>query len=608
VRVRLPRKALTLSVTLASILGCLVSLSVLTVFAIEWVAAQRTTVELLQSRTRLALALLESRVRGQLDPAREQVSFLAGLVADGRLDPADHATVGKVLLGAIAATPQIQLLTMATEDLHVVGAERQGSKVEAIDRPMMPTGVEDYRKTVARPETVAFWAPPRFLRVTGITALNIRHRLLRDGKPLGMLFASVSITELSSFLRTTVDRKEGQVHGFILYGHDEVAGYAGIENALAHLSPEHPLPQLDEIDDPVLAAIWKNPRPYLVDLPNTQTHVVAVDGRNWLFLMRPLQGYGPEPLIIGYYIPLDLVDQQLGLLRWAGLAGVGVFLLALGASILLGRALATPIRRVSAHALHIGSFELEGLETLPGSIIRELDDQSHAFNAMLSSLRWFETYVPKSLVRRLILRGDPAGIDTEERELTILFTDIVGFTTAAERMTPAGTAAFVNRHLSLVTRCIDAEAGTVDKYIGDAVMAFWNAPESQPDHADRACRAALAIRAAIEEDNRALAAQDEAPLRLRIGIHTGPVVVGNIGSPGRMNYTVVGDAVNTAQRLEALGKELAPEGEQVTILLSRMTRDKLSAPLVVLAAGRFAVKGRAQEVEVFRLLAAGKTA
>lgn len=136
----------------------------------------------------------------------------------------------------------------------------------------------------------------------------------------------------------------------------------------------------------------------------------------------------------------------------------------------------------------------------------------------------------------------------------------------------------------------------IDKYIGDASMALWNAAEAQPDHALRAVRAAGAIRAAIDADN----AGREQPVRLCIGVHSGPVVVGNIGSTTRMNYTVVGDTVNTANRLESLGRELLPDAE-VAVLLSEATVTALPAGLPVVSLGHHALRGRDAPTEVFML-------
>jgi class 3 adenylate cyclase len=163
------------------------------------------------------------------------------------------------------------------------------------------------------------------------------------------------------------------------------------------------------------------------------------------------------------------------------------------------------------------------------------------------------------------------------------------------------TAAFLNRHFGLLALCIDAENGTIDKYIGDAIMAFWGAPDRMDDHAARAVRAARRIAETIAADNARRARKGLRPVRVRIGIHTGPAVVGNIGTPERVNYTIVGDTVNDAQRLEALGHKL-DDGADVTVLLSAVTAS-LAGPAAgaMEDVGAHPLAGAAHEVEVRRL-------
>jgi class 3 adenylate cyclase len=182
-----------------------------------------------------------------------------------------------------------------------------------------------------------------------------------------------------------------------------------------------------------------------------------------------------------------------------------------------------------------------------------------------------------------------------------MFTDIVDFTAAAERMPAAEVAAMLNAHFDLLGRCVEAEGGTIDKFIGDCVMAFWGAPDDQPDHADRALRAARAIAVAVAADNAARRGRGQAPLRVRIGLHSGPVVAGNIGMSGRSGYTIVGDAVNLGNRLEQLGKAVAP-ADEVVILVSGETVDLVKGDRSGLRSlGPHAVPGRRTEIEIFRL-------
>ncbi len=291
-------------------------------------------------------------------------------------------------------------------------------------------------------------------------------------------------------------------------------------------------------------------------------------------------------------------------MRFAALAGLAVAVLSLVLALALGRALARPIRRAAAGSAQIGALDLERVEPLPPSAIAELDEQAKAFNATLGALRSFETYVPRRLVMRLIHGARDGTAESRELQLTVLFTDIVGFTTMSEALPAPEVAAFLNRHFTLLAGCVEAEEGTIDKYIGDALMVFWGAPDAQADHAARACRAACAIARGIETDNAARAAAGRGPVRVRVGVHSGPAVVGNIGAPGRINYTIVGDTVNIAQRLETLGHAY-DRGEAVTILVSEATAgaaaEAAGETFALEEVGSSPVKGRSQPVAVFRL-------
>jgi class 3 adenylate cyclase len=279
-------------------------------------------------------------------------------------------------------------------------------------------------------------------------------------------------------------------------------------------------------------------------------------------------------------------------------------IVALGAlvgAIALGRRLSAPIKRIATEARKVQNLNLYALNSLPRSFFRELDEVSQAFNAMTTALRTVAAYVPASLVRRLMHDAKSGPIQPEEREITVMFTDIVGFTALSEELKPTEVARLLNEHFALVDGCVAQEGGMVDKYIGDSVMAFWGAPERHPNHAVRACRAALAIIEAIEKDNVRRREAGLPIVRVRIGIHSGPVVVGDIGTPVRLNYTVIGDTVNIAQRLEMLARELVDARVDAAALVSDETAKRLER-FHLEALGVQRLRGRLHSIEVHRLM------
>ena len=235
---------------------------------------------------------------------------------------------------------------------------------------------------------------------------------------------------------------------------------------------------------------------------------------------------------------------------------------------------------------------------LKRSRVLEFDDQATAFNAMLTGLRAFSAYVPRALVAKLVRTGDADATRPREATVTVMFTDIAGFTSISEQLPANVGAEILNHHFALVCEAIGAEGGTVDKFLGDGVMAFFGAPDRLKGHGAAAVRAAIAIRDALEADNRMAADSDRPPLRVRIGIHTGRVIVGNIGAADRVNYTIVGDTVNVSQRLQELGKLVAPDAE-TAIVISGETAGRLDERFTLTPSGRHRLRGRGEPIEVF---------
>ncbi len=189
----------------------------------------------------------------------------------------------------------------------------------------------------------------------------------------------------------------------------------------------------------------------------------------------------------------------------------------------------------------------------------------------------------------------------EKREMSVLFSDIRGFTTLSERMVPEKLADFIKEYLSPMTQIVFEEKGTLDKYIGDAVMAFWNAPLDQPDHAVRAGRAALAMLKKLEELKLKWRADNLPEFDIGIGINSGPMIVGNMGSDVRVDYTVLGDAVNLASRLEGTNKEY-----ETRIIISEGTYEQVKDQLTCRILGAVRVKGKRKPVKIYELRGLGR--
>jgi adenylate cyclase len=212
--------------------------------------------------------------------------------------------------------------------------------------------------------------------------------------------------------------------------------------------------------------------------------------------------------------------------------------------------------------------------------------------------RMFAQYMSETVISHLLAHPEKLVLGGERRRLTLFFSDLTGFTTLSERLAPEAVVALLNDYLSTMTEIILEESGTVDKFEGDAIMAFWGAPVEQEDQGGLACRAALRQTAALKELNNRFAAAGLPALQVRIGLHTGEAIVGNLGSARRFDYTVIGDTVNLASRLESLNKFYGTQ-----IMASEATVGEAGGQVEFRELDRVAVKGREAPVTVFEVLA-----
>jgi len=209
----------------------------------------------------------------------------------------------------------------------------------------------------------------------------------------------------------------------------------------------------------------------------------------------------------------------------------------------------------------------------------------------------FTQYVSPGVIAQILQRPELLRLGGEEKELTAMFCDIRGFTTLSEGLPPTALVELLNEFLSAMTDVIFETWGTLDKYIGDAIMAFWGAPYPQTDHAVRACRAALEMLAALNNLQAKWEAQTRPRVDIGVGINTGLMVVGNMGSAKRFNFTIMGDNVNLASRLEGINKQFATR-----LIISEATYLAVHEHFVARELDLIRVKGKMKPVKIFELL------
>lgn len=281
---------------------------------------------------------------------------------------------------------------------------------------------------------------------------------------------------------------------------------------------------------------------------------------------------------------------------------IGVLVAAMGTAWWMARSITRPLVELAAAAERVGQGDLD--QSVKIHSRDEIGQVGQSINHMIKGLKerdfiksTFKRYVAASVVDHLIQDPDKIKLGGEKREMTVFFSDLVGFTTTAEHLPPETLVVLINEYLGAMTESIFAHEGTVDKYIGDAIMAFWGAPVASHDHALRACKAALHNIAALRKLWPSWEARGLPLFDVRIGINTGPMVVGNMGSSVMMGYTVMGDAVNLGSRLEGANK-----GYGTRIMISEFTLAVVQGFVEVRELDLITVAGKTKAVRVYELL------
>lgn len=318
----------------------------------------------------------------------------------------------------------------------------------------------------------------------------------------------------------------------------------------------------------------------------------------YLASFKKMPQFAMHGWLIGIVAP---EDDFTGDLKIADIMDVGIGLIILVVGIFMVSKLVTlvvkPIKKLVKQTEKIRRFDLEESSKIK-TRIKEVSMLSDSISRMRSGLKSFIKYVPAMLVRQLIETGEDAVIGGAKKQLTILFSDIENFTTLAEHMDPNLLMEHMCEYFSEMSKIITAEKATIDKFIGDSIMAFWGAPIDVDQPCQRAARAALECAQRLRELNEKWKQSGKPPLFTRIGIHTGEAIVGNLGSIDRLNYTALGDTINIASRLEAINKIY-----HTHIIVSDAVYQVIKDEFLLRKIDRVALKGKLQGSDIYELLA-----
>ncbi len=364
-----------------------------------------------------------------------------------------------------------------------------------------------------------------------------------QGEPLGVFAIDINLLELKKFIQDLNVSENGVVvildsKGNIIAGPQSVIDTKELKKRSVFQLPQ----------------VWikDSYKKYLEG--NSGFFVFKSQGEGYYSYYETIDSIVGEPWVISVVVPSDDFMREVKkvnfiiAISYLVLIIIGLFLV-----YRIAHQISRPIRELVRHTKKVKDFELDE-EVDIKSKITEIIDMQDAINTMKDGLKNFKRYVPADLVRKLIVSGNISKVGGKRKPLTILFTDIYNFTNLSEDMEPEVLMERLSEYFTDLNKIIDIYQGTIDKYIGDSIMAFWGAPAADEKHAIHACKAALTIKHHLNDSPHYWDENKTKPVITRIGINTSEVIVGNVGSEVRLNYTAIGDGVNLASRLEGLNK------------------------------------------------------
>ncbi|WP_068081130.1 adenylate/guanylate cyclase domain-containing protein [Polycladidibacter stylochi] len=586
--------------------------------AIIWLlnsSAERQTVKIMRELGELLLERSRAVVAEYVEHEEQNAQLIADIVVTSK-EQIVPGTVRQHLEEALKKHTNIHRITYTDRHGRFISVNlRNLSKPPIVQWETRP------RPQQKNLQNNMIWSPPFYDSELQQTYLRLT-LYKRQGNGYEKITFDYPSSQFQSLLKRMVWR-EGQ-QPFILFRENLILASATLPEQNFKPSAKSPSLKILQINSP-LNKIWQQDRSFarvpvvfgahLSDVSWATINKEATKSVRTLYLYTPVaskkENERPHlPLIVGSYLPAKaLTSPMSNLQEVAGIAAI-ILLAATLITMWLGNKLSRPVSLLAKQAQALRHLELDRLTPLPNSHIKEIHEANETFNAAGSALAAFARYVPQDLVK-VLLQSDFEGLKgTDIRKLTIMFTDIVGFTRIASNLSAKDTTSLLNAHFQELAECISQSHGTIDKYIGDGIMAFWGAPQDVDNHAQAALQAVQLIAERIES-NHIDKQKDSFAFRLRVGLHTGTVVVGNIGTSERMNYTVIGDNVNVAARLQELGKTVDPEAK-IIVLASESTIEELNktsistterhAPNEFKIVGEFQLRGREQPMKVYRLV------
>jgi len=363
-----------------------------------------------------------------------------------------------------------------------------------------------------------------------------------SGELMGVFSVKTNLQTLSKYIAAINLTKHS-----VIFVVDENRNLIAAKNLANYSAPTQP--KIEALNMPWIVASYE-----IHQNKHGTVFTYSYNNIDYVAYYHKIPGLRDSDLDIAIVIP---INDVIGFLNRQLLFSLLLVFLILGVSTLivwfLSNAISKPIIKLADEFKQVTYSPNLGMSNIK-SRIKEINYMQDAFNAMKRGIKSFTRYVPFTLVKQLFAQGSIAHVGGESKQLTCLFADVQGFTTMCEKLTPLQLMTYLSEYFDAMTKIIIKNNGTVDKYIGDGIMAFWGAPMEDNEHALHACKTALEMQHALKQLNQKWITKGHPEFIIRIGINSGNMVVGNVGSEDRLNYTILGDNVNLANRAEDINK------------------------------------------------------
>ncbi len=446
----------------------------------------------------------------------------------------------------------------------------------------------------AKNNSTKYWLEVYPFFLSNNIGLTVSYRLVdKNQHLLGIIASDFDVDSLSDFLKSR--KANPQAFSFIINDKKQLIAYSEF-NSTHNEKNAHLLP-ITQLNNPMIVQAYQQylKKPQLI-------FQIKVNGESYLVYFKNFSYGDNQSWLIGYLTPLNEFIAPLQKTKNVALFFsflillVGILLIAL-----VSRNISRPIELLTESMNQIQQLKLQEPIRIDTHIQENLS-MMDALNNLRTSLLSFSAYVPKEWVAQLVGQGELATLGFDRRRLTILFSDITGFSAIAEQTPPEQLAIALAEYFQILSDVIKAHNGTIDKYLGDGIMAFWGAPLADEQQVSHACQAALVCQEKIAQLNERWLQEGKPPFRTRIGLATGNALVGNIGAADRMNYTAMGEVVNLAAYLESLNKQFNTQ-----ILVTETIYKPCANQFTFTPLGSVLAKGSDKKMTIYQLVAPNET-